>query len=156
MRGAHLVFVLFAAACAATACTPNVSPDSYSVGSVGQINRAIRGEIVSARDVQISGTQSGTGVLAGAAGGGIAGSAIGGGVRANALGAVGGAIVGGIAGMALEEAATGQTGREYVVSTENGALITIVQGDEPAFETGQKIIVLYGTRSRIIADSSTK
>lgn len=64
-----------------TACTHNISPDTYAVGSVGQVNRAAKGVIVSARQVDISGSQSGVGGAAGAAGGAVAGSAIGGGIE---------------------------------------------------------------------------
>lgn len=62
--------------------------------------------------------------------GATAGSALGGGVRSNIVGAVGGAVIGGIAGAAIESSATKQTGMEYVVETENGNLMTIVQGEE--------------------------
>jgi outer membrane lipoprotein SlyB len=133
-------------------CTPNVSPNSYAVGSVGQVNRAVRGKVVSVRPVHISGSQSGVGGAAGAAGGAVAGSAIGGGARENVLGAIGGAVVGGIAGSMIEEGATKQEGIEYVVETENGSLITLVQGNDTFFSVGDKVIVLYGTPSRIIPD----
>ena len=138
------------------ACTPNISADSYSVGSVGQANRAVRGTIVSLRPVDISGSQTGVGGTAGAVSGAVAGSAIGGGARSNALGAIGGAVVGGIAGSAIEEGSSRQTGIEYVVETENGALITVVQGGDPSLSVGRKIIVLYGTKARIILDQSAR
>ena len=136
-------------------CAPNVSPSSYSVGGVGQVNRAVRGKIVSVRIVDIQGTQSGLGAGAGAVAGGVGGSNLGGGTRQNIIGAVGGAVVGGIAGAVIENEATKQKGVEYVVETENGSLITVVQGaNDPPFVEGQKIIVLYGQQSRIIADTS--
>ena len=136
------------------ACMRNISPDSYAVGSVGQVNRAVRGVIVSARQVDISGSQSGVGGAAGAAGGAVAGSAIGGGTRENILGAIGGAVVGGIAGSAIEEGSSRQKGMEYVVETENGSLITVVQGIDPPLSVGRKVIVLYGTRARIIPNQT--
>lgn len=138
-------------------CAPNVSPDSYGVGSVGSVNRAVKGVVISARHVNISGTNSGGGALAGGAAGGVAGSALGGGgnPRTNVVGAIGGMAVGAIAGAALEEAATKQMGMEYVVQAENGALLTIVQSDDKQFAEGQKVIVLYGARSRVIPDNST-
>lgn len=141
-----------------SACAPNVSPDSYSVGAVGNVNRAVKGSIVSARKVDINGTNSGGGALAGGAAGGVAGSAMGGtgNTRTNIVGAVGGAVIGAVAGSTIEEAATKQTGMEYVVQTENGALLTIVQGETPAFVEGEKVIVLYGSRSRIIPDTTSK
>lgn len=141
-----------AALLSAAACAPNISPDSYAAGAVGQVNRTVRGIVISARPIAIGGTQSGVGAGAGAVAGGVAGSAIGGGTRANIIGAVGGALVGGIVGAAAEDAATRQNGMEYVVQTENGALLTVVQGAVPAFVMNQKVLVIYGSRSRIIAD----
>lgn len=132
-----------------TACTRDISPDTYSVGSVGEANRTVRGTIISARDVKITGNKSGIGAGAGAAGGAVAGSAIGNGGRSNALGAIGGAVVGGIAGAVIEENSTLQMGIEYVVETENNNLITLVQG-EPRLSKGSKVLVIYGNPTRII------
>lgn len=132
-------------------CAPSISPNTYSVGSVGQVNRSIAAEVISVRDVQLSGTQ-GIGGTAGAAAGAAAGSSIGGGARANIIGAIGGAVVGGVAGAMAENSMTAQVGIEYVVQTANGNLMTLVQGGEPRFSVGQKVIVLYGSPARIIAD----
>lgn len=136
-----------------TACKQNVSPDTYSVGSVGQVNRVIRGKIISARPVEIAGTQ-GVGGTAGAAAGAAAGSGIGGGARSNIVGAIGGAVIGGVAGALVEESATAQNGMEYVVETENGSLLTIVQGAEPPLSVGLPVLVMHGSQSRVIADNS--
>ena len=134
-----------------SSCQQNLSPTSYSVGSVGQVNRVVRGIVKSARLVQVEGT-TGVGTAAGVGAGAVAGSAIGGGGRANALGAIGGAVVGGIVGAAIEKNATKQMGMEYVVETTNGALLTLVQGPTPAFVEGDKVMVIYGSPSRVIAD----
>lgn len=147
--GFVILFLLFT-----TACQRNISPDTYSVGSVGQVNRAVRGTIISARPVDISGSQSGLGAGAGAAAGGAAGSMIGGNTAVNVIGAVGGAVAGGIVGSTVEETSTQQSGIEYVVQAENGALLTVVQGTPPALLIGQKVLVLYGSRSRIIPDNA--
>jgi outer membrane lipoprotein SlyB len=122
------------------------------LGSVGQINRAVQGVIISARAAQISG-RTALGGTVGAAGGAVAGSSIGGNTRSNILGALGGAVVGGLAGAAVEEGATHQGGVEYVVKSDNGALLTIAQGDDHVIQVGDKVIVLYGPRSRIIEDT---
>ena len=116
------------------ACTTNISPDTYSVDSV----------------VNVEGTQK-IGGVTGAVAGGVAGSAIGGGDRAHALGAIGGAVIGALAGSAIEKGITNQTGIEYVVKTDNGELLTLVQGPSPAFSVGQKVMILYGKRARIVA-----
>lgn len=133
-------------------CAANVSPNTYSVGSVGQVNRTISAVVISVRDVAIAGT-SGVGSGAGAATGAVVGSGAGGNnARGNIVGAIGGAIVGGMIGASIEANATKQTGVEYVVETENGNLMTMVQGDSPRFAEGQKVLVLYGSPSRLIPD----
>ncbi|MQP76825.1 hypothetical protein CQ393_13100 [Stenotrophomonas sp. MYb238] len=133
------------------ACAPNVRTDSYSIGSVGQVNRTVAGTVVSVRPVSIDGNRGG-GTAAGAALGGVAGSQVGGSDAANAIGAIGGIVIGAIAGAATERAASKTTGLEYVVQTENGNLMTIVQGSDPVFSKGAKVLVLYGSPSRIIVD----
>lgn len=134
-----------------TGCAADISPNSYSVGSVGQVNRTVPATIVSVRDVDIQGTQ-GVGTTAGAGAGAAAGSAIGGSSRSNIVGAIGGAVIGGIAGAMTEKGITEQVGIEYVVQTSNGNLMTLVQGPKPRFSIGQNVLVLYGSPARIIAD----
>lgn len=131
-------------------CTRNISPDTYSVGSVGVANRTVRGIIINVRDVNVLGNQSGIGGATGAVGGAIAGSAIGQGNKANALGALGGAVIGGVAGAVIEESSTRQEGIEYVVETENSSLITVVQGSDPMLPVGQKVLLIYGNPTRVI------
>ena len=58
----------------------------------------------------------------------------------------------GAVGALTEKELTKQTGMEYVVKTGNGALITLVQSDDVPFKVSQRVIVVYGTRSRIIDD----
>jgi outer membrane lipoprotein SlyB len=157
MMTARTRFIVVLAAIATLgACAPNVSPSSYSVGSVGQVNRAVRGTVLSARLVAIEGNQSGVGATAGAGVGAVGGSRIGGDTRSNIIGAIGGAVIGGLVGSGVEASATKQQGIEYVVQTENSALLTVVQGEESLFKEGDRVIVLYGQRSRIIADTTSK
>jgi outer membrane lipoprotein SlyB len=135
-------------------CRSNVSPDTYSVGSVGYASRTIRGTIINARPVSIGGTNSGLGAAMGAAGGGLVGSRFGGTAGTAAAGAVIGVIAGAVAGSEVEEAATRQNGQEYVVQGENGALLTIVQGGVSPLATGQRVLVIYGNPTRVIPDTS--
>lgn len=134
-----------------TSCAPNVRTDSYSVGSVGQVNRTVSGTVISVRSVMIDGSRGG-GAAAGAAAGGVAGSTIGGSSEAAVIGAIGGIVVGAVAGAAGERAVSRAAGIEYVVQTENGNLMTVVQGVEPVFEVGRRVLVMYGAPSRVIAD----
>lgn len=130
----------------------DVSPASYSVGSVGQVNRAVKGTIISVRDVRIQGSESGAGATAGAIAGGAAGSQIGDNGAAHVVGAVGGAVVGALAGAAIEEGSSRQAGVEYVVQAETGAILTVVQGTEDRMRVGDRVLLLYGDRSRLIRD----
>ena len=132
-------------------CASKLSSQAYSTSSVGQVNRTVAGQVVSAREVDVSGT-TGTGGGTGSALGAVGGSSIGGTGRDNIAGAIGGAVIGGLVGSAIESNATKQKGMEYVVETSNGNLMTIVQGLSPAFEPGQRVFVLYGSPSRVIAD----
>lgn len=133
-----------------TGCKTPISGNSYSAGSVGNVNRAVEAEVISKREVDIQGTSE-TGAAVGATGGAIAGGAAGGDDALGIVaGAIGGAVVGGLLGGATEKDATRQKGIEYVVRTENGVLLTVVQGRIPTIEKGQSVIVIYGSRSRII------
>jgi outer membrane lipoprotein SlyB len=100
---------------------------------------------------------TGLGGSVGTAAGAVVGSGAGGNnTRGNIVGAIGGAVVGGLAGAAIEANATKQKGIEYVVETENQNLMTIVQGTDTVFVEGQKVLVLYGSPSRLIADPRVK
>ena len=137
-------------------CVAAPSPQTYSVGSVGQINRTVAATVVNAREVGVAGTTSvggGVGTAVGAVVGSVAGGKN---ARGNIVGAIGGALVGGLAGASIEANATTQRAVEYVVETENGNLMTLVQGGDPVFFAGQKVLVLYGSPSRLIADTRAK
>lgn len=148
----RVAIAMCSAALVLTGCAQNISPQTYSVGSVGQVNRTVSASVISAREVEVTGS-TGVGATAGTGIGAVIGSAAGGNnSRGNIVGAIGGAVIGGIAGAAADTQATRQKGMEYVVETENGNLMTIVQGTDPVFQIGQKVLVLYGSPSRLIAD----
>ena len=142
--------VAMAAVALLSACTTDRGPSSYSAGSVGQVNRTVSGSIVSVRSVAVKGTNN-VGGVAGAGVGAVGGSSLGGGTRSNLIGAIGGAVVGGLAGSAIERGQTEYSGFEYVVETSNGNLMTLVQG-APALSVGERVLILYGSPSRLIAD----
>lgn len=144
-------YALLLSAVLLVGCASNISPNSYSAGSVGQVNRTVAGTVISVRAVSVD-SDGGGGALVGGTAGAVAGSSVGGGTRANALGAIGGALVGAAVGSAIQRNNAQQTGMEYVVQTENANLLTVVQGDSPAFPVGARVLVLYGSPSRVIAD----
>jgi outer membrane lipoprotein SlyB len=51
----------------------------------------------------------------------------------------------------MERGQTEYSGFEYVVETSNGNLMTLVQGS-PTLNVGDRVLILYGSPSRLIAD----
>lgn len=134
------------------ACGPNMSPNSYDAHSVGEVRRAERGTVESYRWVQING-ESGVGTVAGAGIGAAAGSTIGNSGAENIIGAIGGAIIGGLIGGGVEKSAKNKSGFEYIVRTESGSLVTLVQADEQPLPEGAPVLILFsGSRSRLVFD----
>ena len=64
--------------------------------------------------------------------------------------AIGGAVVGGIAGNAAQEGLSSQSGYEYVIQLDNGSMVTVSQGNDVLLNPGQKCMVLYGKRARVV------
>ena len=147
MRRAALLAA--ASALALTGCAAPLSSTRYSASQVGSVNRAVEGTIVSVRAVTVD-RSTGIGGAAGAGIGAAGGASLGSNAAGSVAGAIAGAVVGGIAGAALEHSAAKTPAYEYVVRTNNGALITLVQG-EPALASGARVIVIYGSPARMIA-----
>lgn len=135
-------------------CAPDMSADRYRASQVGSVNRAVRGEIISIRIVTID-RSTGVGGAAGAGLGATAGASLGSNTGGSAAGAIAGAVIGGIAGAALERDGSKASAYEYVIRTDNGALITLVQTDGQ-YGAGARVIVLYGSPARIIADADNQ
>ncbi len=133
-----------------TGCMPSISADTYGPYGANQVNPAVKGVVDSMRVVRMEGT-SGVGLLAGGAAGAIGGSAIGAG-RGSVLAAIGGGLIGAGLGHAAEKRLTCQQGMEYVIRTCNGQYLSIVQGMSPVFYRGQHVMVIYGEKSRVVAD----
>ncbi len=157
MKSTHMKFaVALPLALFAGACAPNMSSNSYDARSVGEVRRIERGTIQSYRWVEIRGPRSGVGTMAGAGIGAAAGSTIGGGHGSgaeNVIGAIGGALLGGLLGSSIEKNATKQSGFEYVIRTESGALVSIVQADTQPLPEGAPVLIHFsGTRSRVVFD----
>mgnify|MGYP001216196220 CR=1 FL=1 len=95
------------------------------------------------KPVQIEGTKTPVGGLAGAAVGGVAGSNVGGG-KGQIIGGIIGAVAGGRAGAAAEEGLTRKQGMEITVRLDNGSLIAVVQEADQQFAPGDRVRVLSG------------
>ena len=137
------------------ACAPDLSPNSYEAHSVGEVRRVEKGVIESYRWVEIKG-RSGVGTLAGAGVGAAAGSTIGDGAG-SVIGAIGGALLGGAIGSSIEGSASKQGGFEYVIRTDSGSLVTMVQADREPLPEGAPVMILFnGSRSRIVFDHNAE
>ena len=130
-------------------CQTDVSSDYYRASSVGNVNRAVRGVVISSRVVKVS-DESGVGTSSGAAAGAITGANMSDNAAGAAVLAIAGAVAVGVAGTMAEKAITKHEAYEYVVEASNGALLTLVQGGPTAFNVGESVLVIYGSPSRII------
>jgi len=141
-----------------TACAPDISPENYQTSQAGQAANTVRGTIIAATPVKVTGApgmMSGVGTLGGAAVGGVAGSAIGGGWRSNLLGGIGGAVLGGLAGNYAESKLTSQTGIQYQVQLKSGSIVSVTQGSTPLLTVGEHVFVIYGSgQTRVIPNTS--
>lgn len=124
-------------------CASSLSGSAYSRDQARGEMSVRMGVVDSVRQVQIEGTKSPVGGLAGGALGGVAGSQMGRG-SGSTVGAIVGAVAGGLAGSAIEEGATRQTGLEITVRLENGQYIAITQAADEEFRPGERVRVLSG------------
>ena len=132
-----------------SACASTNSGSVYKREEARKVQTVKTGIVESVRQVQLEGTKSPVGTVAGGAVGGIAGSSVGHG-RGSAVAAVIGAVAGGIAGSAIEEVATRKDGLEITVKLDGGGLIAIVQEADEEFKAGDKVrIVENGETSRV-------
>jgi outer membrane lipoprotein SlyB len=131
-------------------CASSKSGEVYSRDQARREHTVRMGVVESVRPVQMEGTKSPVGTVAGAAVGGIAGSTLGGG-KGSAVAAVLGAVAGGLAGSAVEEGVTRRQAMEITVQLEGGRIIAVVQeGDPQEFRPGDRVrIISSGGESRV-------
>ncbi|MDA8095825.1 MAG: glycine zipper 2TM domain-containing protein [Betaproteobacteria bacterium] len=122
-------------------CATSLSSETYSRDQVGRVEHVRFGRVIGVRHVEIGGTRSGVGTLAGAAVGGIAGSNLGEGKGA-LVGAIVGAVGGGLAGSAIEQGTTRQAGLEITVRLDSGRIIAVTQPADVPFYRGNRVEVL--------------
>ncbi len=137
----------------ASACTQDLSTGRYDPYAVGQVRQVERGVIDSYRWVEIRSERSGVGTAVGVGVGAAAGSSVGRGAD-GVIGAIGGALLGGLIGNSIDKNASKQNGFEYVIRTESGSLVTIVQADKQPLPEGAPVQIIFGRdRSRVILDT---
>lgn len=138
-----LVGVILLAAVTLGGCASSLSGSAYSRAQTRQAEEVRMGTVESVRQVQIEGTKTPVGTVAGAAIGGIAGSNIGQG-KGSMVGAILGAVGGGLAGSAIEQGTTRQPGLEITVRLDNGRMIAVTQAADESFKPGERVRVLTG------------
>jgi outer membrane lipoprotein SlyB len=150
------IFLICVVAVTATGCARNLSPNFYSSAEVGETIQTVEGTIVQVRTVTIGESDKLAGNVAGLAAGGVLGGVVGhqfgkGGGRQLATAA--GAALGALGGAFAEQKLSEQQGFEYTVNLIDGRTVTVVQGAEPAFTTGQRVKVQMTSRgrSRVVA-----
>lgn len=124
-------------------CAATSSGGVYSAGQARQEMTVRMGVVESVRRVNLEGSKSGLGAVAGAAVGGVAGSSVGGG-KGQTIAAVLGAVAGGLAGNVLEEQGTRKLGLEITVKLDNGQLTAITQEADEEFRPGERVRLLTG------------
>jgi outer membrane lipoprotein SlyB len=125
-----------------TGCT-QPGQSRYGYQDVGQSTTVVFGTVISEREVDITGQNTGVGATAGALGGALGGSYIGNG-GGSLAGMLAGAVIAGVAGHMAEQAVSDHRGIEYVITIEKGETITIVQNlnsDEQPITPGHRCMV---------------
>ena len=69
--------------------------------------------------------------------------------KAATVGGVAGALIGGVAGAAVEEGVTAGSAIEFVVRTDEGRDITVVQTNEAGLQVGERVSIIRGDRTRL-------
>jgi outer membrane lipoprotein SlyB len=113
-----------------------------------------KGVIVSVRDVEIKGTESGAGAVGGATVGGLAGSTLGENTATRALGAIGGAVIGGIMGHTTENVITSNDASEFIIQPDEGEPYSIVQVNDEGLKEGESILIMDSGKVRIVRDQN--
>ncbi len=129
------------------------SPNEYNPGGMQQANKVDRAVVQSYREIDVEDPSLGLGTGAGAAAGGIAGSQIGQG-SGNAAAVLGGVLIGGGLGYLIDREANATKAFEYILEKKDGDLITLAQKEDVPLAIGSRVFILYGTKARIIPDTT--
>lgn len=147
------IIILLATTAILAGCAKQPGQNQYGYQDVGQTALVEFGTVVNAREVGITGRNTGAGALLGAGAGAGAGAYVGNG-SGNAWAIAGGAIAGAVAGAAIEQAAADCTGIEYTITKENGQTVTIVQNqnkEDRVFQAGERVMVqTSGSYQRVL------
>jgi len=144
----NLILMLFVSGCSLH------SGSTYERSEMGSPEYFKKGVILSVRDVEIKGTESGGGAVAGATTGGLAGSTLGGNTATRALGALGGAVVGGLLGHATENVITSGSATEFIIQPDEGEPYAVVQVNDEELKQGERVLIMDSGKVRIVRDKT--
>lgn len=150
------VLIATVAALLATGCARQISSNTYSASSIGEVSTTYAGMILGARQVNVQDKEyleeNGLGIVGGGVGGAVLGNQFGKG-SGNTAATIAGGLIGATAGAFAEQKLKSQDAMEYVVQLDNGETRTVVQGVEPRLNAGQQVwlMISHQGRSRIVA-----
>lgn len=136
-----------------SACEATNTGKTYSQKQLGATSSVETGTVVSTREVNVAGSNTGVGTVVGAGAGAVAGSALGHKTRTNILGAIGGAVLGGVIGHGVEDIATRGKATEFVVQRADGSTFAVVQTNEDNLQPGERVLIVSGDKTRLTRDT---
>ncbi len=131
-----------------TGCSVVDGQGRYRVATIGNAKRSVEAVIIKSEPVLVKTGTTGVGALTGGTTGGVLTL-----TNSNNVGIIIAGIVGGmIVGNAIEDLNGVYEATEYVIRTSNEAIYTVVQinNNNPKFQLGDKVILVYGYPSRLI------
>ncbi len=127
----------------AAACAESRSGNVYTRDQARTAMNISYGRVIQVSQVQIEGTKSAVGPLAGGAAGAAVGSTIGGGTGKTVAVVLGG-LAGAVGGAVAEEQITKKNGLEITVQMHNGDRTVIVQEADEPFSVGDAVRIIKG------------
>jgi len=134
-------------------CTRNLGQNHYNYQEAGQSTIMEYAVVVKAKEVDITGRNTGAGALAGGTAGGVAGYQVGNG-NGQLAATLGGIVIGAVAGGMAEQAMADQKGYVYTVVTEDRKTKNVLQyqnKEDKVFRKGDKVMIeTTGTYQRVL------
>lgn len=151
MKGVLRLSVITIAMLYLSACSTIDGQGKYRVETIGNAKRSVGAIVISHQPVMVQSGSTGTGQLLG----GTAGGLIADNNSDNAGVVFAGILAGAIAGEMVEQDANTHEATEYVIQTETGMLLTVVQinRNNRIFKIDERVILIHGYPSRLIKDT---
>ncbi len=130
------------------------SGSTYDRGEMGQPQSFSKGVIISERNVNVKGTESGVGVVSGAVLGGLGGSMASDDKVISAIGAIGGAIAGGMVGSKAEELIMRDNASEFIIQPDVGDPFTLIQINDEKLKAGDRVLIINSDKIRVTKDNT--